>query len=402
MATPVTLASILKIIQSGMAKPEDVARNSKLGAATPHKMDFTGSQINWSVPYAGLGGGSHDAATAEANDQNGRYALFTTGKAKSFFKKGQLDGQLTRQALAGSVTTQYVAYVKGELLLARDACLTRLWNNAYNTSTGRRGLRGSLLTNATLKLATLTDVFYFNIGDKIVAAQTDGGALRNSGSSVTITAVNTSTGVLTAVDWTTITGFADGDSLYALGDENKGFHGLGDYNPTVAPSAGDSVFGSGVDRSVEPEMLSGVRYDTTGQQVDTCLIRLIATMENRPGWDARSYKVYANGLDVANLKIAKEGQRFVDSSNQYQIGVEGFRVGDGLVVADPFCPEGTFRLVADGAFELHTIQGIVVDETDGNQMRKAANDTYYFMELLDGDFTAPKPYQLATGAWPIG
>jgi hypothetical protein len=65
-----------------------------------------------------------------------------------------------------------------------------------------------------------------------------------------------------------------------------------------------------------------------------------------------------------------------------------------------FAPSGTFWVIGESAFELHTCDGVQLDTVDGNETRKAAGDTYTLAAVVDGNFVARKPAGLARGTVP--
>lgn len=401
MATPNTLAAILKAAQDEMeiSPDEALARTSNFMTSMKHIKDFQTKTIDWSVAHAGLGGGSHDATTAEANDVNVAAALFSISPRHDYSKR-TLDGQLVRQTLRGGVNDQFFNYVQGEIKLAQGVVNQNIARGSFGSSTGRRGVRGSV-SSAVLTLSPIEDALNFAIGDKVVAAQTDGGTLRDSGDFVTLIGVNTATGELTAdANWSNIASMADGDSLYRKGDINLSYKGLGTSCPATAPSGGDAVYGAGVDRSVNPEMLAGIRLSFTGASPETVLIRAMAYCKRRPGNPFAKCKIIASLEDVATLAVAKEGAKVIDSSDEYGIGITGFHVGTAPVMDDAFCPTGTYFIVGDGAVEFHSNDGVNVDEADGNSIRKTAGDTYALVALCDGEFKPVNPAAIARGTWP--
>lgn len=402
MASPITLGAILKTIQEdGTLDPDKaLVRKSAALKLIEHKKDFHGNTLDWSVPYAGLAGRSHTATSAEANDQNGRYARFSISTVSDFNKR-KMNGVLVRKALKAGPSEEFIDYAKGEMGLAIASLSQNIARGFYGSRTGRRGVRGSV-SSADLTLATIDDAVNFNIGDKIVAAATDGGTLRDSGDFVTLIAVNTETGVLTAdANWSNIASMADGDSLYVEGDINLSWSGWDTYNPATAPTGGDSVFGSGVDRSLNPEVLAGLRITTTGTNIETVFIKAMAQCRKKPGdYYNDGAKILVSEEDFANIRIAKEGSRFVDSANPYNMEIEGFWVGTCKVIPDVFCPQGTFRILGDANFALRTISGVQIDTVDGNDLRKEAGDTYALMSVVDGNFSVQFPAALARGTIP--
>lgn len=398
MAAPQNaLSSILKTVFDDRFDKNALARTSKLMGLLPHEEDFFGATFDWSVAYAGLGGRSHTITNAEANDVNGAYARFSVAPTHDYDTR-IMNGALVRAALKGGVTTQFLDYLTQEMQLAQDTLNQNLARGAYASSTGRRGIRGSLAGNI-LTLSVTSDSLYWNIGDKVKAGLLDGGALRG-GTAAVLTGVDTANGTLTSTTWANITTFTDGDSMYVEGDTNASYHGLGSYNPAVAPTSGDNVFGAGVDRSVNPEALAGVRLVTTGANIETVLITSMAYLKTRPGGAYKNARIMCSEIDFAGIQVAKEGSRFIDDSGPYEMGIEAFKVGTNTVVPDVFCPQGTFFVIGEGSFELHSISGVTIDENDGLSMRKAAGDNYTLAALFDGDFVAPKPHGLARGIWP--
>lgn len=399
MATPVTLGAILKTIQGdGLDADEALVRESSFLKSIPHIKDFHSKDMDWSVPYAGLGGRSHTATVAEAADVNGAYGLFRITPRKDYDRRS-IDGQLTRQALKGGVNTQFINYLKGEMALSQAAIGQNLARAAQASHTGTRALIGAI-SGSTFNTATIDDSIYINIGDTLALSATDGAAVR-AGTALTVINVDTSVGLVTcsAGIVASISGAVVGDFVTIVGDLNLSYHGLGSYCPAAKPTAGDAVFPD-IDRSLNPEMLAGIRLTLTGASVETVLIRAMAYCRKRPGAAFKGARILASEEDFAGIRVAKEGSRFIDSSNQYNMEIEGFMVGSAAVIPDVFTPTGTFFIACKNALELHSNDGIVIDQADGNEMRKAAGDTYTLMALLDADFKCPNPAGIARGAWP--
>jgi hypothetical protein len=406
MATPVTLTSILKAVQQNGTMDPDKAlvRECKALQMIPHKKDFHGSSIDWTVPYAGLGGRSHTASNSESNDVNGAYARFSISRKHDYVKR-TMDGDMVRAALKGGPSEQFIQYVDAEMGLAVAALGQNLGRGFYGSRSGRRGVVGSF-TGATITLATVDDALNWQIGDKVCHSLTDGSALLSSGASLAITGVNTETGVLTfgSTVASTLTAIANADSLYVLGDLNLSYSGWDTYNPATAPTSGDAVFGSGVDRSAAPELLAGIRCNTatSGTTLETVLIKALSNCRKKQGsyFSEQDVVILVSEEDFSNQQIAKEGSRFVDSDNQYGMGVKGFYVGNAKVVPDVFCPNGDYRIKGNAGFELHSIDGADIDTTDGNTLRKASSDTYTLSAIIDGDFQVRYPAAMGRGTFP--
>ncbi len=148
----------------------------------------------------------------------------------------------------------------------------------YGDSTGEIGVVGSESTTS-LTLKDIKTVHRFEVGMYLVFAASAAAALRDSGDKIQITAINRTTGVLTAAtNWTTtITGLAADDVIFAYGDyvstsDRLCVSGFEAWIPETAPTGGDSFFG--VDRSSDVWRLAGVRYDAdaAGDTIEEALL----------------------------------------------------------------------------------------------------------------------------------
>ena len=239
----------------------------------------------------------------------------------------------------------------------------------------------------------------------VAAASTDGtsGSLRNAGSTVTLSTVTLSTGVLVATtNWSTITGITNNDYLFAVGDFGVATAGLDSWNPSAAPGA--TAF-YGVDRSVAPDFLGGMRYDGTDDSVATVLIKADRLFRLQQGNPFRAYEIYMNPLTAGGLRLAKEGQRFIDTDNEYQIGIEKFRTLSGhVIVEDRDCPVGVARAIGEGCFmQMTKGDQPALADVDGIEMVfDNRTDTYTATVVIDHNFGSPKPQGLGRITMPTG
>ena len=140
------------------------------------------------------------------------------------------------------------------------------------------GARGTIATSGvgadpTLTLANAEDSVNFEVGMEICAASTDGtsGALRDSGQAITLIAIDRVAGTLEADEnWSEIASIADGDYLFAEGDFGSAWSGLAGWIPYTAPTSGDSFYG--VDRSDDVNRLAGLRYDGSGETIESAFL----------------------------------------------------------------------------------------------------------------------------------
>jgi hypothetical protein len=395
-----TLSNVFKIIQEDSPDLlKGIMRKSPFMVNTPHKEDFTGESIAWPVAVSGLGGGSFTASEAEGNDVNISLLKFRI-LPKGAHAYRTLDGLQARQSLKGTVSSEYIDVVKGEMEAGLGACFDMVARNVQRSTTNRVAVIASISTN-TITLTRRTDAYLIHKGAKLVASATDGGALRDSGDFATVVSKNPSAATITVDDASLIAGLTAGDSLFVKGDINLGMAGLDTYNPATAPTGGDNVFGSDADRSVDPEAAAGVRFDSTGYTKATCLIPFLAHLQSTPAYDHSEGIIYVHPNDVADLAVQLEANRFTDSDNEYGIGVQAFRVGASKLMMDPYVTPGSFKYVPKGAgVMLRSVNGFNIDDTDDQEIVRKTGDKYQVHALFEGNMQVKKPGQLGRGDFP--
>lgn len=400
----VDFAKVFKIVQARMTESPDqtLARSSTLLTNTAHIKDVSADTYDWAVGVSGFGGRSHTALEAESNDVNLANAVYRVS-VRSDYSHRVLNGRLIRTQMEGGVKESFLDFLKAERGFAIGALGMNLAKALHGSRTGRRAIVGSISTN-TVTLASNIDAITIHVGDKIVFSATNGGALRDSGDFVTVTAVDVQAGVITFDNpvVATVTGAAAGDSMYVKGDLNATWNGWDDYNPATAPTTGDSVFGPGVDRSVNPSHLAGLRVVLGG--TPTLKDFLISAMAQAktvcPTGDFDNAICYMNPVDSARLRIALNTDRVIDNANPYQFNIKSFAVGEVTVMDDLFCPVGQARIAARDALEIHSIRGAQVDSTDGNTIVRKGGDQYAIAANIDAAVVCKKPWALARVSIP--
>lgn len=292
---------------------------------------------------------------------------------------------------------------KAALVDAIDSCvkgaLEEIANNqsvdAYRDGTGALGQvkSSSGISTTSLTLNNIEDVDNFEVGMELVFAATKTGALRNSGASATITAIDRSTGVLTSdSNWTAqVAAAADSDYLFRKGDapNNTGsllkLMGVGGWIPLTSPSASESHFG--VDRSVDAWRYAGVRHDGSGgSAVKDELLKLCTKIFRSSNRRAKPEYIFMNPIDLESLLLDMEGQHSyqkVDSSHAsvyYEAVTFSSPFGQLKVFPDKYCPEKyawaldlrTWKLASLGKFTR-------LIQNDGNEMlRRSSADGVEF------------------------
>lgn len=167
-------------------------------------------------------------------------------------------------------------------------------------SRGQISAAGVTLVGSTLSftLSNAQSVVQFEVGMTIQASSADGGAAAQNVSgtidAIQITSVNRGTGAIsgTVVQGAPGTSWAANYYLQVLGDIGiggsstiagmLGLSGLAAWVPSVDPPSSDNFWG--VNRSVDPTRLGGLRYDASSQSISEGLTNALA-FGNREGAD---------------------------------------------------------------------------------------------------------------------
>mgnify|MGYP000558946903 FL=1 len=184
------------------------------------------------------------------------------------------------------------------------------------------GSRADVGTASTvITLANTNDITSFEVGMLIVASATTTGANLAGPASAYVTAVDRDlgkislTGDFSGNTWVANSYlFASGDNANGSGNGNK-MLGLADWLPSSAPSATTFL---GVDRSVDPTRLAGLRIDVSALAPEEGWMTVLSK-QAREG--AKPDYAFVNHLDYRNIAISLGSK----VENDYvQVGEFGF------------------------------------------------------------------------------
>ena len=192
--------------------------------------------------------------------------------------------------LSESNTGAIVKALADETETAVDALGNRFERDLFRSGYGELGTVASIST-VTLTLTIRADAQNFFPGQVVVSATGVGsGALDSAGATAVVQAVDRDAGTLTsASNWTAqIAALAATHVLFQQGDRaNAGSPtpmkvvGFSGWLPLTAPTTGDSFFG--VDRSLDPVSLAGVRVPGIGKPVQAAIYDLAVRIGENGG-----------------------------------------------------------------------------------------------------------------------
>lgn len=368
--------AILKTLWPQSRVENMVYKDHPLLAMLAKDEGFYGENLVLAVRYADTQGRSADFATAQSNAGSFAARKFILTRAKDY----QVVSLETEAILASEKD-------KGALIKVLDTEMTSGMNNISKSlaTAVYRGQSGALAqtasdpgTGTTIALANINDVTSFEVGMKIVFAATKTGALR-AGGSRTISAVDRDTGAIevsAAIDAAVGSGdyiFAEGDAANNTGVPKK-VSGMDDWLPSAAPTVGggDSFFG--VDRSVDPTRLAGLRFDASGLNPEEAVVAALSRQAREGGSPSH---LFLNHLDFRNVEISLGSKVVYEPMQVGGIGFNGLKVigpkGPVRVIADQDCPQGTGFSLDMSTWKLYSLKKCPqVIDLDGNELRREA------------------------------
>jgi hypothetical protein len=394
--TTVEISPILREMGSKNWDRKAMVNAHPLMATIPNDTEsMVGDYFKIPVNYAKPAGRSHSSTVAYDNEDGSRDVAFKVTPVTDYLTF-RLHGGVVRKAKRSNDSNSFENALKREVFLALEGAGDNIAKEAYLNAGGYRARVHPTIAISTtsLTLANPADAVHFYPGMRVGASADDGttGSLRGSPTYVTIVSVALETGVLVAnANWSTISSIAANDYLFAEGDFGAACTGLESWNPSSAPGA--TAFWT-VDRSVAPAYLGGMRYNGSSDSIETVFIKADRLFSLQHGNPFKQAEVFMNPMSVGGLRIAKEGSRFIDSDNEYGIGIEKFRTASGhVIVEDRDCPVGVARVIGKGCF-MHCTTGKqpALADVEGIEMvYDNRNDAYTATVVIDHNFASEKP-----------
>src|SRR5271166_1593775 len=216
---------------------------------------------------------------------------------------------------------------------------TRGVSSAASSQTG-----GTAPGGVILPLTNPQQIVAFEVGMLLVASTTDGGA--PSTDTVTITAVNRATGV--------VTGTASAATLSANWAIGSGLAYL-----TVSgdlPSTADSFWG--VNRSADPTRLAGCRFNAQSYTIEEGMTNALAFLNREGGKPDLCIMDFASYASLVNALGAKV-QYVQVNHDEVEVAFEGITFqsayGRVTVLADRSCPPQTAYLLTMNTWKLRSL-----------------------------------------------
>lgn len=381
-ATPTALVNILKTRYDQKVFHQLFYRKAPFLGQIAKDDKFGGNNARISLRYGAPQGGSFQYNVAAANVTSSADVGFMLTHAQDY----QVSG-ITGRALAigdGDENTIYNT-LRGEMEGSMRNLNRSLQIHSWRNGGGQRA-QINAFSNATVTLLQASDITGFEVQMRVDASSDDGynngGALAGvrAGGPLTILSLDRTAGTITfTANYNTLSGAATTDFLFRNGDYGLGPAGVLRWIPPTAPTAGDSHFG--VDRSVDPVRLAGIRYSGNGGNKEETLIDA-AELAGREG--AEDLTAFINNLDRADI-VKSLGSKCIYETVDSTDGDIGFRAlqiegpdGTIKVFSDVNVPRGRFFMLDMETWRLRSAKGVprLLDDDGFKMLREAAADGY--------------------------
>ena len=324
---------------------------------------------------------SANATTAFAGTSNSSYESFDLTRVK-LYNAAEIDGETI--LASGSDKGAWFKALTAEIDGALSALGRSIAVSMYRSGWGDIGVIGSI-NSTTITLATASDAHNFEVGMKVVFADSQSSSTLKSATAVSVTAVDRSSGTVT-ISATTGSPAAN-DYIFREGNrENSAtptrlvMAGLEAWVPASAPSA-TSFFG--VDRSVDSR-LGGLRLDASSMPIEEALIEAESIVATNGG---KLTHFFLNPKRYAELCKSLQGKfQYVDVTrgnvSLRAIEVNG-QMGAVTVVPDTNCPYNRGFGLDIKTWKTYTMNGGVakVLDQDGLKIRAHATKDSYVVRV---------------------
>lgn len=360
-----------------------VYKDNAFLALVPKSTKFPGSKLVVPILYGNPTNTSALFASAQAlsTSVNSKVERFELTRVKRY-GVAVVDGETMKatESDEGAFLKALKTEIDGTIhKLKRDLAV-----QLYRDGWGWIGQVSSIASNV-ITLTRSEDVTNFEVGQHIVfSTTTDSGTILNSGTAVTVDAVNRAAGTVTisstpaGANSANVYIFLRGDPVATDGSSTqtstrKCLAGLEAWCPASAPS---STAFFGVDRTLDSTRLGGLRKDAAGVPIEEALIDG-AVLAGREGFKVThafmSYGKWAS-LEKALMGKVKYSTEKANADIAFEaITVNGPR-GPIKVIADQNCPSNRVWMVNFDHIKLHSLGELVrtIDD-DGNMLLRQSS-----------------------------
>lgn len=337
-------------------------------------------------------------ANAQTAGEQGLYVRFVISR-KEYFAVARIKGQALRAAKGeGAVVDLW----QNELDGIERTFLKQMEVLAMGTGNGVLATvsSGASGTSWTLSVAEDCNALAIGMKVKLVSDTTLSPTVRAT--TVSITAINRSTGVVTVSG--SVSGGTNGDSVVRAGDEaiSGAASVVSGWRQWLIGGSSPGTF-AGLNRNTDPVRYASQVLDMTGLPMAEAIIDLesLITIQGK----TPKKKLVCNPRDFRQVKKTLYGKAMIHGGNggSSTIGFTDAKwAGDGGpidVLQSPFCPKTNVFLKDMSTFKLYSAGGapMLLDFDKLNMIRMATDDAYETRLGVYGEFGERSPVNSARG-----
>lgn len=328
-------------------------RNPTL-STIPKDEKFGGKGVNQGFIYQIGGGGSASLSVTLANTKASKPEEFVNITRKKMYEVALLDNEaIEASADDESAFAKVIDEIDRKMAAAAMRVESRL-HRGRGGWIGRIALGTDITNAAVITLDDKADAFNFYEEQEICFASTDGtsGSLRDSGETLTVSAVDTINGKVTiSTDLDNIDSIADTDYIFTEGDFGACINSFYDWVPLDRTILGTAFYS--VTRSANPAKLAGLYYDGTGMPAHEVLTQVVGMLGvHCGGGGGFKFIAHCHPDFVTELVLAAQGKFQIDpvtmpATRKVDMGLETVQVtvGTNKVVLAPTWASRTDRMM---------------------------------------------------------
>lgn len=366
-----TVAYIYKRMYSPDQVGDLAERDHPLFSMVEKKGGFGGAAFFYGIRYGNPQGISGTFSTAQSGAKGSKGVQLQANRKTKY---GVITMNGEAMAAARGDKAAFLDLVTQETEGILEEFGDALAFDLHRDGTGQRGRRQSISTN-TVTLVVPDDARNFKVDMTVIASANADGSSPRAGST-TVAAVDEDAGTITLTSAAAITTFSDNDYLFRAGDPGTCMEGLESLFPLTAPGGADSF--RGINRSVDPRRLAGVRINDAGAPLEE-LLGLSGVKISQVGKRGRiaccnpiKFWIAARRLDA---KVQYDtGGGTADYGFQYiQIHTPA---GTIKVYSDPDCPTIRSRVLNLEYLYIKHLEGLphIVDDDGNFNLRMTSED----------------------------
>lgn len=379
--TTATLDAVLKELYKGQAVQNLVYDESaRTFLSMVKKNPFVGKKYPLPIVYEDSVGTGAVFNTAQDNIGTSLPEAFEVTTTREYSI-----ARISTEALMASKNDKgaFLNGLKHTVDSALNALSNRLEAGCFRDGSGQIGRIGSGVATTTVVLSNAEDIVNIRIGQKLVTSASKTGAL-TSAAARTVASVNRDAGSFT-IDVAFGGTAADNDYLFVMADRynndtssavsSQRIKGLDAWLPAAAPTAGDNFFG--VDRSLDPTRLAGVRYTGNAAAIEESLAGAAARLGREcsavPDTALMSFQTFRRLTNEMGSKVQLGGGPKLTGGAQ-ELMVYGPK-GPIKIVPATFAPNDVIFLLTLNTWELVSMgDAVQILDHDGSRVLRVSND----------------------------